>query len=165
MESTIWKLKKAMEGGDAPRITKRLDFKDYHNDYAGNHLDIWINWSRAHNDRTGEAEDRMTLARLAIGEDMQDILKRAKETLGPDDALLFEAYITKNSDEREALIDAALQELFEVTAAFWSCDVEDVQFIWDADVDLWNWVMEQSVALRNEFKATRKKVVKGTGTT
>jgi hypothetical protein len=104
-----------VRGAKYPKIVKRLDLGEYHEDLKGDYLEIWVNWSRDYNNRVGDS--RSNLLAIADMPDGTDEEKAAK---------------TKAHE-------AWLAESWELHAEFWGCTPEEVQAVYEVDVDLWRW--------------------------
>lgn len=153
-----------------PRITKKLELRLYDPKLKGNWLEVWVNWSSEFNERVQEAERELSRARLAVGEaaravvvKARDVLEKVGGELTPTERAVFEVLVTQVEEEGQERLETAIRVVREVTAEFWGCTYEEIVAIYELDRDLWDWCCQQAVALRNDFKATRKKVVGGTG--
>ncbi len=157
-----------LEGAEEyPRITRRLELGDYDPKLRGNYLEVWVNWSTDFNDRVREAEQEHNRALLAVGaearemaEKVRQVLERAGGVLSGPQGDVLRALVTR-VDESQANLEASNRVVRENTAAFWGCSYDEVVAIFEVDQELWFWCCQQAIALKNEFRATRKNVARG----
>jgi hypothetical protein len=127
------KLEFLRDGKEYPRVTQRLKMDEYNAAFGGDFLEIWLNWSRAFNERVARLESESQ--RVA---DMP----------------------TRTAEEREAqtaAFDELMPELFELSAERWGCTAEDARAIYEHDIELWRWVNNRSSEMRESYRERRRK--------
>lgn len=156
-----------LQGDEYPRITRRLELGDYDSKLRGNYLEVWVNWSTDFNDQVRETEQEHNRALLAVGEAARGAAEKARETLdaagvelSPVERDVFRALVTR-VDEGQENLEASTRAVRENTAAFWGCSYEEIVAIFNKDQELWFWCCQQAIALKDDFRATRKNVVSG----
>lgn len=116
-----------------PEVRRRLDLGGYHPDLKGNFVEVWLNWSRDFNDRMAAYNERVS-----------EIGQMPRET-------------EAQRDDVNAALDDLAPELFELTARYWGCEVEEVQQIYELDAELWRWVSTRANEMRTAYQDKRKK--------
>ena len=131
-----------IKDGEYPRITERLHLRDYNAQFRkwlreqgqeDAYLDIWLNWSREFEAKVQELRWKSAkIVQMPIGDDEQrEALLKAQEALMPFS--------------------------HEVNAEFWGCEPEDVQALYELDVELWSWIVDRANEMRSEYREKRKK--------
>jgi hypothetical protein len=134
-----------------PELRKPLDFGDFHEDLAGNYVDVWLNLSaemeeriRAHKETYRAYEERR--------DEILDALESAELDQNEAEALRQEL-----QDRNEAMQDATA----EIYARLWGCTPEEYKQLVVLDDVLTDWLINETWRLIGEYRAGRLKARSG----
>jgi len=117
-----------------PRVTERIELSDYHPALKGDYIEVWVNISRGLRNRLLEGQqESLAIAQLPLSEE----------------------------EEREARTDALINAMKDCHAEWWGLPREDVDYLYDQDVALYQWIVGCAIDARSTYEEDRKNVEKG----
>jgi hypothetical protein len=123
-------------GAKYPREVRRIDLGDYHQALSGDFIEVWVNWSKAMNDRAlALAVEASAVVSLSLGE------------------------------ERDKRLAALNEKAYAHQAEWFELPVDQVKALQEVDVSLYSWIIDQANAARRAYEADRKKAVGASGDT
>ena len=116
-------------GAKYPKETRRIELGDYHEDLAGDFIDVWVNFPRRlSNERLALAQESIAISEINLGE------------------------------ERDKRLDGLQERMFAFQSEWWGLEVEQVKALYDVDTTLYGWIVTQAAKLRADYEDSRKKV-------
>jgi hypothetical protein len=120
-----------------PKETRRVELGDYHEDFRGDFIDVWVNFDR----RTQDA--RLKLSMEAV------------------DVEGLPATTEQDREARDVRVAKLNENMWKFHSEWWGLPVEDVKALWEIDTVLYSWIVSRAVALREEYIEERKKAARG----
>lgn len=119
-----------------PKVTKRIELKDYHPDLEGDYVDVWVNIDR-------ELEQGLLDGKL-------ESLHIATLPASTDDDMA----------ERRKRLAQLVDDMKSLHERWWDLEREVLDFIYDTDVELYHWIVGMANHLKDEYEEERKNAVR-----
>jgi hypothetical protein len=119
-----------------PRETRRINLAEYHPDLEGDFIEVWVNWSREFLERS------FALARESV-----------------------EIRSLDTSDAKTKAMEELNDKALEFQADWLGISVADLRQIYQIDVALYDWIIDEANRLRREYVDERKKAESGSSDT
>lgn len=134
-----------------PELRDKLDFGEFHEELAGNYVEVWLNLSDEF-----QAEIEAHQKKNETYYERRDVLLGAlsRDELPPDKREEYEAEL----EERQ---EAYHRRTADIYSRLWNCEPDEVLALFRADITLVSWLISRTWEMIGEYREGRKKARTG----